>query len=284
MNNRISVITPSFNQGTFIERTIKSVLEQNTPPFEYLIMDGGSSDETLTILKKYESQITWDSQPDKGQSDAVNKGLTQAKGDIIGWLNSDDIYYPGTLQFVCEYFRQHPAVDIIYGNANFIDSDDKIIEPYYTETWNFERFKEYPYLCQPAVFFRRSIIEQHGLLNINLSYCMDYEYWIRLAKGGSSFIYVDNYLAGSRVHQATKTVGSRPQVLYEINKMMLQHFGYVPDRWLSNYAHDKLEQKNITRTNKNFAKIVALRTLLASLRWNKKIKKSTLLMVLNWLK
>jgi glycosyltransferase involved in cell wall biosynthesis len=153
----VSIITPSYNQGRYLERTIRSVLEQRRP-FEYLVMDGGSSDESVEILQRYSAELQWVSEADRGQADAVNKGLARATGEIIGWLNSDDIFYPGAVAAAADFLMRRPDVDVVYGNGNHIDEHDRVIEPYPTEDWDFERLKERCFLCQPAVFFRRRLV------------------------------------------------------------------------------------------------------------------------------
>ncbi len=284
MDIKLSVITPSYNQGQFIERTILSVLSQNIPNLEYIVMDGGSTDNTLDILKKYESQIRWFSERDNGQADAVNKGLKLASGDVICWLNSDDIYYPNALETISHYFGACPEVDVVYGHANHIDSNDQVMETYYTETWNIERLKEVCYLCQPAVFFRRNVVDRFGALNDKLQYCMDYEYWLRLANRGAHFSHISQLLSGSRLHADTKTLGSKEKVHKEINDMLKMHFKSVPDRWLMNYSHVIARSKyNEATFPLHFRRAVAIETIKAAFRWNKWINKSLLKLTLTWL-
>lgn len=280
---KISIITPSYNQANFIERTIQSVLSQNISHLEYVIMDGGSKDHTVEILKKYESQLQWRSEADNGQAHAVNKGMQATSGDIIGWLNSDDVYYPGAMIRVCEFFESNPHIDVVYGDAYHIDAEDKIIETYYTEEWNIHRLKEICYLCQPAVFFRRKVIEQFGLLNDKLEYCMDYEFWLRLATNGVRFEYLKNFLAGSRLHADTKTLGSRIKVHAEINDMLKSIYQRVPDRWLANYAHAFVESTYPTNYPiHKLKRAIAIKTFTSSMSWNKKISLPFFLTLAKW--
>ena len=269
----ISLITPSYNQGRFIERTIRSVLDQSYAASEYWIFDGGSTDETVDILKRYSSQLQWTSEPDGGQAAAVNKGLRAASADIIGWLNSDDIYYPETLARVAALFRDHPNIDVIYGAANHIDVADQVIEAYPTEPWSVARLYETCFLCQPAVFFRRSVMDRWGYLDESLNYCMDYEYWLRLAHGGAQFHHEPRMLAGSRFYLETKTLGARVRVHKEINEMLRGKFGQTPMTWILGYSHVVTDDTfGISRTQRRCHVIaVALTALVSSLRWNGKI-------------
>ena len=285
MSHRVSVITPSFNQGQFIERAIQSVLSQDIADVEYAVFDGGSSDGTVDILKRYESKLRWVSEKDRGQADAINKGLRATSYEVIGWLNSDDIYYPGAIPAVCSFFDSHPNVDVVYGDAYHIDEQDRIIEPYYTETWDLERFKDVCYLCQPAVFFRRRIVGRFGMLDERLRYCMDYEYWLRLALGGAEFAYLQRVLAGSRLYAETKTLGARVRVHREINDMMRRRLGRVPDRWLFNYAHAVVETKGFCRDERlRFVAALTAVSLYASVRWNRGVSWDVLRTTFRWIR
>lgn len=266
---KVSIVTPSFNQGQFIERTLQSVASQDYPEIEHVVFDGGSSDDTVDVLKRFGNGIRWESAKDKGQTDAVNKGIVATTGDIIGWLNSDDIYYPGAVSRVVAYFEAHPEISIVYGMADHIDLSDKAFESYPTEPWNFARLRETCFICQPAAFFRRSVVNEYGLLDTNLNYCMDYEYWLRLGKAGVNFGYLTEKLAGSRLYADNKTLGSRRKVHAEINDMQKALFGKVPDRWLWNYGHacvdDKVDRVQMPRW---FALRLLASAAMAALRWN----------------
>lgn len=242
----ITIVTPSYNQGKYIERTIKSVLAQKITDLEYLIFDGGSTDNTVDILRSFEDSIQWISERDSGQADAVNRGFKKARGEIIGWLNSDDIYYTNTLHDVIDLFNSNSDIDIVYGMADHIDEQDNFIETYYAREWSYEQLKSVCYICQPAVFFRRSVIDEFGLLNDKLRYCMDYEFWLRIGKH-KSFYYLQKKLAGSRLYPETKTLGSRVAVHKEILSMLKQQCDYTPSRWIYNYAHAVLDESGLKR-------------------------------------
>lgn len=255
----------------FIERTITSVLSQDVESIEYWVIDGGSTDTTINVLKKYSDKLHWISEKDGGQADAVNKGLSRSTAPIVGWLNSDDIYYPNILPIVLEYFDTHPDADVIYGDANHIDADDNLLEKYPTENWNWERLKATCFISQPATFIRRKIFQQYGPLDVNLR-SADYEYWLRLGKSQVSFAYLPSLLAATRLHSSAFTVTSRTIVHKEVNDITRRHLGKTPDDWIFNYAHAVAGDQGISRQNQlHFAMAVSLISWYAALRWNHSI-------------
>jgi len=234
----ISVITPSFNQGVFIGRTLASVAQQSHPPLEHLVFDGGSTDATLAILRQSGPPVRWLSRPDGGQADAVNQGLRIAQGDLIGWINSDDVYYPEAFARVARLFADNPELDVVYGDADHIDRNDESFEAYPTACWDRDLLLHVCFICQPALFFRRRVLERVGLLQADLRYCMDYNYWLRLAAAGCRFAYLPEKLAGSRLYPTNKTLADRPAVHHEIAAMLKVTTGSVPLRWVVAYANN----------------------------------------------
>jgi glycosyltransferase involved in cell wall biosynthesis len=269
---KVSVVTPSYNQARFIKRTLESVATQTDVEVEHLVFDGGSIDDTVEVLKRFGRGVRWISEQDKGQTDAINKGIRASDGEIIGWLNSDDIYYPGAIARVVAFFDTHPDVDVVYGMADHVDLSDHAFEPYPTEAWDVERLKNRCFICQPAAFFRRRVVDQHGLLDENLRYCMDYEYWLRLAKAGVHFAYLEEKLAGSRMYAENKTLGSRVKVHAEINDVQKSLFGVVPDRWLRNYAYAAVgERIDRNRSPRWFAIRILIMVTKAAWHWNRQL-------------
>ncbi|WP_008318767.1 glycosyltransferase family 2 protein [Leptolyngbya sp. PCC 6406] len=246
MKLSFSVITPSYQQGHFIEETIQSVLTQKDiepTDIEYIVCDGGSTDQTIDILKAYEGKLRWLSEPDGGQSDAVNKGIEMTDGDIIAWINSDDIYYSDSFSIVRKIFEGNPDIEVVYGDANWIDEFGSFLAKYPVEEWDYQRLKKACYICQPAVFFRRSIVRNLGALNVNLNYCMDYELWLRYGCN-NNFFYVDTVLAGARMYSSNKSLGGRLDAHKEVNAMLFEKIHYVPTTWIASYALVKSEREN----------------------------------------
>ena len=265
----VSIVTPSYQQGRFIERTLESVARQSHGAIEHIVMDGGSSDGTVEILERWGDRISFSSGSDGGQTAAINAGMAMARGEVLAYLNSDDVYYDGAVVAAVAAFERDPTADVVYGDADLIDAEDRVIGPYPTEEWSLERLKLVCFLCQPAVFFRRRVMERFGPFDERLNHCMDYEYWLRLGMRGLRFVHIPVRLAASRLHPATKTLGSPREVHTEINDMLKECIGMIPDNWLSNYAYAVLDGRGVARkTSRDYRARVALLTVGAAFRWN----------------
>jgi glycosyltransferase involved in cell wall biosynthesis len=273
LNPLVSIVTPSYNQGRFIKETIESVLSQDYRPVEYLVFDGGSTDETREILQGYGDRFFWVSEKDKGQSNAINKGWGRARGEILAWLNSDDIYLPGAISKAVAFLQAHPEYGAVYGEGYHVEEDGKIIERYPTEPFDRKRLTETCYICQPTVFIRRAVLRGIGFLDEDLRYCMDYDLWFRIARR-YDWGYLPEYLACTRFYGETKTLGQKVQVHREILALVCRHQGSVPASWVYGYGHALLE-KRISRATPwgNALFILALIgvSLLKFLRYNHRV-------------
>jgi glycosyltransferase involved in cell wall biosynthesis len=203
----VSIVTPSFNQVQFLEQTILSVLEQDYPHIEYLIVDGGSTDGSLELIQRYAPRLTWwVSEPDQGQTDAINKGFSHARGEILAWLNSDDTYQPGAISQAVEYLQSHPEVGMVYGDANLIDASGNIIGKFPARQTDYRRLRRgYVHIPQQASFFQASLWKQVGPLDPSFYFAMDYDLWVRLARI-SEIHYCPNLWADFRLHGSGKSV------------------------------------------------------------------------------
>jgi hypothetical protein len=217
---RIAIVTPSFNQGRYIEETIVSVLYQDYPNFEHVVMDGGSTDSTVAVLGKY-PHLRWRSEPDEGQTHAINKGLLATTGEIVAYLNSDDVYRGGTFHAVARIFRTEPDVQIIVGNCDIIDENSTVKAhlraraadlPALLQYWEWDRLHCIP---QQSVFFRRSLLATVGLFDQRFHMVMDYQYWLRVLAAGHSFRVIDQTLAAFRIVPTTKTGGRADEMYFE---------------------------------------------------------------------
>lgn len=226
-----SLVTPSLNQASFLRAAIESVRTQEGVSLDYLVLDGGSTDGSLQILAEYGSAFRWRSGPDGGQAAAINAGLKESHGEICGYLNSDDVLAPGALAAVAEIFAEHPEVDVVYGDASFIDVKGGETRPYPTVPFDFEVLVQHCFICQPAAFWRRSVHERWGWFDPVYDNAFDYEFWLRLATRGARFLHVPMILAGSREHADTKTQRQRQAIFREIRRMELHHLGYCGRNW-----------------------------------------------------
>ncbi len=231
----VTVVTPSLNQGRFIRETIESVLTQSYPRVEYLVVDGGSTDETVSILRSYGDRLAWTSGRDGGQASAINAGWRRARGTILAYLNSDDTYRPGAIEAAVAALLAHPDAGAVYGEGYHVDEAGRVIERYPTESFDMSRLAQTCFICQPAVFLRREVVERLGYLDESRRYCMDYDLWIRLARV-SRFVHVPRYLANTRVHAEAKTVEHRGPVHAEILDTVHHHFGHLTSQWVYGYA------------------------------------------------
>ncbi|GAB4503174.1 MAG: hypothetical protein Fur0043_01660 [Anaerolineales bacterium] len=203
----VSIVTPSFNQAAFLEETIRSVLAQDYPRLEYLIVDGGSTDGSLEIIQKYASKLGWwVSEKDQGQTDALNKGFARATGQIFAWLNSDDTYEPGAIAAAVQFLVEHPAVGLVYADANFIDESGRRIGRFPAAQTDYRRLRQgYVHIPQQAAFFRADLWRQAGPLDPSFYFAMDYDLWVRIARLAPLRYLPGRVWANFRLHASGKT-------------------------------------------------------------------------------
>lgn len=232
----VTIITPSLNQAHFIEDTIQSVLSQDYFSLEHIVIDGGSTDGTLDILEKYRQtdlRFRYISEPDNGQSEAINKGLNLAKGDIIGWLNSDDTYCQNAVSNAVKAFEQHPEWTVVYGKAFIINEKNEIIRSYPVRPFTMNQLFHSCFICQPAAFIKKKAFDRAGGVNEHLDFCMDYDLWIRMAKRKETFGFLNKYLANTRFYANSKTGAKLFDAGFpEIIETLKQHFGAVSKQWI----------------------------------------------------
>lgn len=202
----VSIVTPSYNQAAYLEAAIRSVLAQDYTPLEYLIVDGASQDGSLQIIQRYTGRLAWwVSEPDRGQAEAINKGFQHARGDIVAWLNSDDVYLPGAVRSAVDALQANPQAGMVYGEAVTIDSAGRPLNRLAFGDWGLRELMNFRVICQPAVFMRRALLEKAGYLDDSFHYMLDHHLWLRMARL-APVVHVPQLWAADRHHPAAKNV------------------------------------------------------------------------------
>jgi len=232
----VSIVTPSFNQMQFLEQTIRSVLNQSYDNIEYVVIDGGSTDGSVDVLGRYSHKLTyWVSEPDQGPADACNKGFQHTNGEILGYLNSDDVLLPHAVETVVRVFMAKPSVDVVYGDVYIIDENNRVLQKMFSASF----FNPYLYvlggfdIAQQATFWHRSLFESVGEFNPRNKTCWDAELWVDMALQGAKFRHVNQFLAGFRHHPASISMSGRLASEYwkDRERLFQKVFGRSPTAW-----------------------------------------------------
>lgn len=223
---KVSIITPSYNQGQFLEATIQSVLVQDYPDIEYIIVDGASKDNSVEIIRKYQDKLAWwVSEKDKGHADALNKGFGRASGEILAWLNSDDTYYPGAVSEAVAYLVDHPEVGMVYGDANLIDEEGNFLEKFASKQTDYRAMlRGSVHIPQATTFFRADLWKKVGPLDLKLFFAFDYDFWVKLAKV-SEVRYLPRLWANFRMHNLGKSVKNDDRCYPDMIKVYEREMG-----------------------------------------------------------
>ena len=233
----VSIVTPSFNQAPYLEKTMRSVLEQDYPNLEYLVVDGGSTDGSLDVIKKYANRLAWwVSEPDCGQTEAINKGFAHAGGQIFAWLNSDDTYQPGAVREAVDFFQKNPETILVYGDAHYIDENDRVIGDFPAAQTDLKKLRSgYVHIPQQAAFFTAVGWKQVAPLDTSFYFAMDYDLWVRLAQVGP-VVYTPHHMwANFRLHQDAKTMAADDRCWPEMLRVHYRDGGsrFAPIVWKS---------------------------------------------------
>ncbi|MGH2522047.1 MAG: glycosyltransferase family 2 protein [Anaerolineales bacterium] len=235
----VSIITPSYNQAQFLEETIQSVLSQDYPRLEYIVIDGGSTDGSVEIIRKYADRLAyWVSEPDQGQTEAINKGLRRAQGEILAWLNSDDLYEPGAVRGAVEVLLAQPQFDLVYADCHYIGADGRLLQT--MRAWDFvprRLLTGIPLVIQPASFFTRRALDRAGSLDESLHYVFDHDFYVRMVLAGLNFRRVEAIWARFRLHAASKTWTQWIRFNLELQQIVERTFAQLspiaPREWLA---------------------------------------------------
>jgi len=238
MNNYplVSIVTPSYNQKKYLEETILSVINQDYPALEYFVIDGGSTDGSVEIIKKYQGKLAgWVSESDLGQTDAINKGFNLCQGDIMAWINSDDIYHDGAISSAVEFLQEHPEIGMVYGDTDLIDDESRKIGHFNAKQASYQRLmRGGVYIPQPAVFWRKSLWEKSGPLDPSFYFAMDYDLWVRFAKS-APMQYLPKLWASFRIHDDGKTTSSDDRCWPEMRKVYKREGGGIISIFMGKY-------------------------------------------------
>ena len=266
----VTIVTPSFNQCRFVEATIRSVLDQDYAAIEYIVKDGGSTDGTLELLHRYADRLTWTSGPDGGQAAAINAGWRQGHGQIVAWLNSDDLYAPGAVRRAVEAFRRQPGAAGVYGDCDYIDQEGELLGHFRTEPWDFTKVvcNLGGLIAQQSTFLRREAIDAIGYLDPDLSMAMDVDLWLRLGLH-YRLQYLPERLAAFRIHETSKTVATGTRFGPELRSIYDRFFARadIPEALRARKAEI---DSNISLANANYffqAGDLALARRYAYLSW-----------------
>jgi glycosyltransferase involved in cell wall biosynthesis len=231
----VSVVTPSFQQARFLGACIESVLNQDYSRIDYLVRDGGSTDGSVEVLQGFSDRLRWRSKSDGGQANGINQGLREAKGEIVGYLNSDDVLLPGSVAAAVRVFAERPDVDVVYGRASLIDEAGRVLRPFPTQPFDREIFIQHCFISQPAAFWRRSLHERFGYFSSEFDHTLDYEFWIRVMCGGAKFLHVDEEWSYAREHAQAKSQRLRGEIFRQIRDLQIRHLGYCGRNWWEQY-------------------------------------------------
>jgi glycosyltransferase involved in cell wall biosynthesis len=240
----VSIVTPSYNMARYLPETIDSVLAQDYPRIEHIVMDGGSTDGSIDVLERYRGRLTYSSGRDRGASDAVYQGFRRASGDILLWLNADDTLVPGAVRAAVEAFAVRPDADVIYGEGWWIDESGERISRYPSLPFDARTLARDCFICQPAAYLRASSYRRCEL-DPAAAWSFDYDLWIRMTKAGMRFEFVPGlYLANSRLHRGSATIYDRRRVFDNSMALLKRHYGYIPLPWIVDYTAFRLDGRD----------------------------------------